>query len=76
MALIKRLEKMDIAPRKKSHQECKASYSIYERDGKKFMQIVSYGHGRNPNKISQTTQFDQDSAFELFNILKRAFNFQ
>lgn len=76
MTLVKRFEKKETAPRKASHKESRASYAVFERDGQQFLQIVTYGHGNKPDKVSQTIQLDRDGAHDLFQILKRTFNFE
>jgi hypothetical protein len=75
MAFIKQFQRKDTTPRKSAHQESKASYSVFERDGEKFLQIVTYGHGQKPDKISQTIQLGREGASDLYGILKRTFSF-
>jgi hypothetical protein len=76
MAYIKRFQPKGLASRKTSHKESNAAYSTFEHDGRKFIQFVSYGHGRAPLKITQTIQLDRDGAFDLYTILKQAFGFE
>jgi len=59
------------------HEEVEASYSRFERDGRTLLQIDTYGRStrENPGKISQTIQFDEQGASQLYEIIKRAFNF-
>jgi hypothetical protein len=76
MAYVKRFEQRDTPPRKAAHKTTKGTYSTFERDGQKFVQFVSYGQGRNPEKISQTFQLDRDGAHNLYTILKRTFGFE
>ena len=56
----------------------KATYSTFESDGKKFVQIDTYGRAERemPGKTSQTLQFDEKSARALFSILRDAFEFR
>jgi hypothetical protein len=76
MAYIKQFQPKDITPRKVAHKATKGTYSTFERDGQKFIQFVSYGQGKNPEKISQTFQLDRDGAHDLYSILKRTFGFE
>jgi hypothetical protein len=75
MAYIKQFEKKETTPRKSAHKATKGTYSTFERDGQKFIQFVSYGQGRNPDKITQTFQLDREGAHNLYGVLKRAFGF-
>jgi hypothetical protein len=76
MALVKRFERTD-RDRYAIHEEIDAKYMIFERDGRKVVQIDTFGRDdrANPGKQSQTIQLDQDSASALFAILKREFGF-
>jgi hypothetical protein len=58
------------------HEEIEATYTTFERDGRVFIQIDSYGRETRemPGKKSQTIQLDRDGATALFAILKREFN--
>jgi len=57
------------------HDEIEAKYVIFERDGRSFLQIDTYGRASRemPEKKSQSIQLSRDSGLELINILKRAF---
>ena len=59
-----------------SHTECK--YMIGEVDGRKIIQLNSYGSETRdvPGKLSQTLQFDERTAKHLFDILKKEFGFR
>lgn len=74
MALIRTLDPKEIA-RPSLHREIQASVAVFESDGKKVVQIDSYGRSdrMNPGKISQTLQFDEQSARQLLSILRREF---
>ena len=52
-------------------------YVVGERDGKKVIQLNSYGSDQREelDKLSQTLQFDAQSAAELFTVLKSEFGF-
>jgi hypothetical protein len=58
------------------HEEIEASYSVFEKDGRKLMQIDSYGRESRqiPGKKSQTIQLDKEGATALFKILQREFD--
>lgn len=55
--------------------EVSAYYLVAELDGKKVLQINTYGSaGRDvPGKLSQTLQFNEQSAREIFAVLKKEF---
>lgn len=55
--------------------ECK--YLIGERDGRRILQLNTYGSEEReiPGKLSQTLQFDQSAAKDLWTLLKREFDF-
>ena len=51
-------------------------YTAFEADGQKYFQIDTYGKsGREmPEKISQSIQFDKDSAQFLVELLRKEFD--
>ncbi len=59
------------------HDEVDAKYYFQEKDGRKLLQISTFGRTtrQDVGKLSQTIQLDKDGAFELFNILKQRFGF-
>ncbi len=77
MALIKSFEekRMD---RNSIHDSIEATYTSFERDGRRFMQIDSYGRSvrEMPGKKSQSIQLDEKAARELFRILEDVFHFR
>jgi hypothetical protein len=75
LALVTKFEKLD-SERYQLHEEVEAKYAVFERDGKGFVQINTYGTtGREiPGKVSQSIQLDQRGAEQLTRILKQAFN--
>lgn len=77
MALIRRFERryMD---RNSLHREIDAKYTIFERDGRKLLQIDTFGSEdrEKPGKQSQTFQLDAEGAAALFSILKHEFGLQ
>lgn len=58
------------------HDKVYATYTVFEMDDKKYVQIDTYGRvGReNPEKISQSIQFDKDAAIFLVDILRKEFD--
>jgi len=77
MALIRSFKesRMD---RNSVHDAVEATYTTYEQDGRKFIQVASYGRTEReiPGKKSQTIQLDEKSARQLFDILRAFFNFR
>ena len=68
---IKQLEKDRIY----IHKTTEATYSVFTDGGEKFFQIDTYGsEGRQlKDKVSQSIQFDKESALELVGILINEF---
>ncbi|MCE6968777.1 hypothetical protein [Cereibacter sphaeroides] len=52
-------------------------YMVGEQDGVKLLQLNSYGSEDRavPDKLSQTLQFDESSARQLFEIIRAEFGF-
>jgi hypothetical protein len=75
MAMIGRFIERSIE-RNSIHDEIEAQYAIFERDGRSFLQIDTYGRASRamPEKKSQSIQLDRRSGLELLKILKRAFH--
>jgi hypothetical protein len=75
MAMIERFtpKTMD---RNSVHDPIEATYTIFECDGRSFVQIDSYGRSTReiPGKKSQSIQLDRNAGIELINILKQAFH--
>ena len=76
MALIRTLVEKQME-RNSIHDEIEASYTVFENDGRVFVQIDSYGRDERqiPGKKSQTIQLDKQGAARLYKILKTAFHF-
>jgi hypothetical protein len=76
MALIRTFERKHM-DRNSIHDQIDASYTVFENDGRVFVQIDSYGRDERaiPGKKSQTIQLDREGASALYTILKQAFNF-
>ena len=75
MALVTKFEKLD-SERHQLHEEVEARYTVFERDGKGFVQVNTYGTPSRemPGKVSQSIQLDRRGAEQLARILKQAFN--
>jgi hypothetical protein len=76
MALIKAFEHKSM-DRNSIHGGINATYTTFERDGRKFIQVDNYGSAEReiPGKKSQTFQLDVNYARELFDILRDCFHF-
>jgi hypothetical protein len=74
MALIKSFKHRPM-DRNSIHDAIDAKYTAFERDGRVFMQIDSYGRrGRKrPHQKSQSIQLDRTSAIALSKIIRKAF---
>lgn len=74
MALVRKFDKLD-SERTQLHEEVEARYSVFERDGKGFVQINTYGRPTRevPGKVSQVIQLDRQGAESLVSILRKAF---
>ena len=75
MALVRKFEKLD-SERNQLQEEVEARYAVFERDGKGFVQINTYGRPdrENPGKVSQVIQLDRQGAEALVSILRKAFS--
>ena len=64
---IKKVEK----ERNMVHSKVEATYTVFNENGEKYVQIDTYGRpGREiPGKISQSIQFDRESAIYLIQLL-------
>ena len=77
MARINHFEeaKMD---RFQLHDEVDAKLYVQEYDGRKLVQISTFGRPtrQEVGKLSQTFQLDEEAACQLFRVLKRDFGFE
>lgn len=71
---IKRIEK----ERNQIHEKVYTTYTVFEQDGEKYIQLDTYGRAdrENPEKISQSFQLDRDTASFLVNLLTQEFKFR
>jgi len=75
MALIVGFEKDDREFRSLHPTEVVCKYILTEMDGRKVLQLNTYGSSdrENPNKLSQTIQLDESAAQQLLSILRSEF---
>ena len=69
---IKRIDKN----RNLIHDKVHTTYTIFEADGNKYIQLDTYGRidRENPEKISQSIQLDRETARFLVDLLVKEFN--
>ncbi|HWJ73577.1 MAG TPA: methionyl-tRNA formyltransferase [Kaistia sp.] len=74
MALIRKLNAKQME-RNSIHGEIGATYTVFETDGRAFVQIDTYGSDdrQMPGKKSQTLQLDESAGRQLVQILRDAF---
>lgn len=68
---IERIEKT----RNQLHEKVHATYTVFEKDGHKYVQFDTYGKDDrdNPEKISQSLQLDEETARFLVRLLIKEF---
>lgn len=78
MALVISIEKDERELRSLHPTQVPCKYLIGEKEGKKVLQLNTYGSDtrQNPGTQSQTLQFDENAAAELFALLKREYGFE
>lgn len=69
---IKRIEKQ----RNTVHDEVYSTYTVFDHAGERYVQVDTYGrvNRENPEKISQSIQFNKDTATFLVELLKKEFD--
>lgn len=57
------------------HDQVYATYTVFENNSEKYLQIDTYGKParENPEKISQSFQFDREAASYFVNLLIEEF---
>lgn len=57
------------------HEKVHTTYTVFEKDGQKFVQLDTYGKDDrdNPEKISQSIQIDEETARFLIKLLIKEF---
>lgn len=60
------------------HEKVHTTYTTFVIDGEKYVQIDTYGRidRENPDKISQSFQFDKKTADFLIKLLEEEFDLQ
>ncbi|MDM9645203.1 methionyl-tRNA formyltransferase [Rhizobium sp. S163] len=60
------------------HDPIDAKIFVHEYDGRRLMQISTYGRDsrQEPGKLSQTIQLDENAAKQLFDLLGKEFGFR
>ena len=68
---IKRIDKN----RNTIHEKVHTTYTVFEKDGEKFVQFDTYGRidRENPEKISQSFQIYKETAVFLIKLFEREF---
>ena len=68
---IKRIEKQ----KNNVHEEVYSTYTVFELNGERYVQLDTYGriNRENPEKISQSIQFNKETAKFLADLLKKEF---
>lgn len=74
MALIRNLSK--ISRNSRLQTEAESTYNILVKNGKKYIQINTYGSKErvHTNVVSQTIQIDEQTAKQLLDIIKSEFS--
>lgn len=77
MALVTKLAREERNFRSIHPTEVECRYVVDERDGRKLIQLNTYGSSERqiPDKLSQTLQFSEESARELWAIIGKEFGF-
>lgn len=76
MALVKNICKISRNSRLQTEAEC--TYNTLTQDGKKFIQINTYGTKERVHKnvVSQSIQLDEQSAKQLYEIIRSEYSFE
>ena len=72
---INKIEKLS-KDRNTIHEKVYTTYSSFDSDGSHYVQIDTYGRSDReiPGKISQSLQFDKETASYMVALLKDEFN--
>ncbi len=73
ISTLKRIEKNRYVIQEKVY----ATYSSFNDCGEHYLQIDTYGRSNRemPDKLSQSIQLDKETAFFIYNLLKKEFEF-
>ncbi len=71
---IKKIDK----DRNNVHTRVQTTYTVFDYEGRHYVQIDTYGKSDRdmPEKISQSLQFDYESAKYLIDLLRDEFNIE
>ena len=74
MAMIHKLRRVELETKAK-HTDAEATYAIVTLEGKRFLQIDTYGSSNRefPGKQSQSIRFSRDALAQLREILAKEF---
>ncbi|NVK47440.1 MAG: hypothetical protein HWE33_14155 [Rhodobacteraceae bacterium] len=78
MAFVKHIQKDEGREIRSLHPtQLVCKYIATNQNGRRILQLNSYGSDERdvPGKLSQTLQFDEDSAAQLYAVLKAEFGF-
>lgn len=72
---IKNIKRIDKS-RNTVHEKVYSTYTVFELNGEKLVQFDTYGRisRENPEKISQSIQFDKETAKYIVDLLTSEFN--
>lgn len=72
---VEKIEKID-KDRITIHEKVYTTYSSFDKFGEHYLQIDMYGRSdrEQPGKISQSIQFDKETASYLIDLLKKEFD--
>jgi hypothetical protein len=74
MAVVTGFDRQNIQRAKRHPTETECAWATFEDGGRRYLQIESSGSKeRRTSGVSQTYQFDRDSAAQLMRILQQAF---
>ncbi|MEL7468321.1 MAG: hypothetical protein AAFN27_07690 [Pseudomonadota bacterium] len=78
MAVVRKFVKGERAIKSLQPTQVECLYIRGEIDGNRILQIDTYGsqHREKPGKQSQTLQFTEESARDLWQILRKEFGFK
>lgn len=74
MALVRQIRPVE-KERQAVHGETECSSSVFRAGGATYLQLDTYGspERKHPEKVSQSLQFDENSAGQLLELIRRTF---
>lgn len=75
MAFVTEITESTTENRSRPHSTCTAGWRISERDGRRVLQLDTYGspERKDTGTVSQSLQLDEDRARELVAIIRATF---